>query len=266
MFTKEEEKKIGLIMNMCTDNDTLKKNLEKKYDNNPSTLNIYEIYVLETVFRYGNNGYFEKLLKCGGVSEVIRKYKTFMDNCANIPNFELEKVKEYCNKPSSLTEIEKLGIKLILKNKEKKRILENKMMYTYDDYVDIKLDSDSHIKEAITHIFFIKTLDTLFKERIDKETYYNIISRQIKPGMFSSSDKFYLSELLRDLPDIGYAIINITEKYFDIIKIDVENGNGLSLLINQFGEGIEDVKINISFYDVYGDLVKNNLNDKNKKF
>ena len=54
MFTKEEENKIGLIMTMYKENDTLRKNLENKYDNNPSLLNPYEIYVLEVVYRYGN--------------------------------------------------------------------------------------------------------------------------------------------------------------------------------------------------------------------
>ena len=57
MFTKEEENKIGLIMTMYKENDTLRKNLEDKYDNNPSILNPYEIYVLEVIYRYGNNGY-----------------------------------------------------------------------------------------------------------------------------------------------------------------------------------------------------------------
>lgn len=121
MFTKEEENKIGLIMTMCKDDDTLRKNLENKYDNDPSTLNPYEIYVLEVVFRYGNNGYFEDLLKCGSNLESIAlAYKTFIDNCKEIDNFELEKVKDYYNKPSNLNEIEKFCIILILKDKEKK--------------------------------------------------------------------------------------------------------------------------------------------------
>ena len=88
------------------------------------------------------------------------------------------------------------------------------MMYTYDDYVEIKLDSDNHIKEAITHIFFA----TLLENKIDKESYNNIIKRQIKLGMFASSDKFYLAELLRDIPEDGHAIIEATEKVFvDVI-------------------------------------------------
>ena len=45
MFTKEEENKIGLIMTMSKENNALRKNLEDKYDNNPSLLNPYEIYV-----------------------------------------------------------------------------------------------------------------------------------------------------------------------------------------------------------------------------
>ena len=261
MFTKEEENTIGLIMNLCKDNEKLRNNLENRYDNVPYLLNPYEIYVVEVVFSYGNNGYFDKLLKCGSnIQNAIDMYKTFMNSCKEIADFELEKVKDYYNKPGNLTEIEKFCIKLILKNNEKKRIIENKMMYTYDDYVDIKLDSDCNIKEAITHIFFIKALAMILEKRIDKETYNNIIKRQIKPGMFSSSDKFYLSELLRDMPDVGLAIIEATDKCFNDVKTDVENGNGLSLLTNQFGSGIEDVKINISFKDVYGDLYKNKSN------
>ena len=263
MFTKEEENIIGLIMKLCNGNDKLRKNLKNKYDNNPSLLSPYEIYVLEIVFRYGNNGYFLELLKCSSsIQSIITAYKTFMNNCKEIPDFELEKVKDYYNNPSNLTELEKLCIKLILKNKDKKRILENKMMYTYDDYVEIKLDTEEHIKEAITHIFFIKSFATLLENRIDKDSYNSIIKRQIKPGMFASCDKYFLSNMLRDIPEVGLAIIDATDKCFDDVKTDVENGNGLSLLSNRFGEGIEDVKINISFNDVYGNLRKSNSNKK----
>ena len=162
MFTKEEENKIGLIITLCKGNDKLRKNLENKYDNNPSFLNPYEIFVLEVVFRYGNNGYFLELLKCGSsVQSITNTYKSFMNSCKDIPNFELEKVKDYYHNSNNLNELEKLCIKLILKNQDKKRILENKMMYTYDDYVEIKLDSDNHIKEAITHILFMKAFATI---------------------------------------------------------------------------------------------------------
>ena len=64
MFTKEEENKIGLIMTMSKENNALRKNLEDKYDNNPSLLNPYEIYVLEVVFEYGYKGYFDELSSC----------------------------------------------------------------------------------------------------------------------------------------------------------------------------------------------------------
>lgn len=258
MFTKEEENKIGLIMNMYKENDTLRKNLENRYDNDPSLLNPYEMYVLEVVYRYGNNGYFDELSKLGNISDVATKVKTFMDNCKNIPDLELEKVKDYYNNPSDLNEIEKFCIKLMLKNRDKKRILDNKMMYTYDDYVEIKLDSDTDIKEAIKHIFFIKALTEFIKNRIDKESLKGIMNRQIKPGMFASVDKYFLSSMLGDIPEIGEAILDASEKCFNDVKIDAENGNGLGLLVAQFGEGIDEVKINISFDDVYGSLTKNN--------
>lgn len=258
MFTKEEENKIGLIMSLCMQDESLKKSLEEKYDNNPSVLNPYEIYVLEVVFRYGNNGYFDELSKMGSISDTALKVKTFIGNCNNIEYYELEKVKDYYNNPNSLNDIEKFCIKLILKNNDKKRMLENKMMYTYDDYVEIKLDTDKHIKEAIMHILFIKTIATYMQNRIDENSRNGIIKRQLKPGMFASSDKYYISTMLRDIPEVGEAILETTEKCFDDVKTDIENGNGLSLLSNQFGEGIEDVKINISFDDVYGYLTKDN--------
>ncbi len=260
MFTKEEENKICLIMTMYKENDALRKNLENKYDNNPSLLNPYEIYVLEVVYRYGNNGYFDELSRCGNISDVATKIKTFMDNCNDIPNFEFEKFKDY-NKPGNLNDIESFCVKLILKNKDKKRILENKMMYTYDDYVEIKLDTDENIKESIMHVLFIKALTEFIKNRIDVESFKGIIDRQIKPGMFASVDKYFLSTMLRDIPEIGEAILDASEKCFNDVKTDVENGNGLGLLSVQFGEGIDEVKINISFDDVYGDLRKR----KNKK-
>ena len=259
MFTKEEENKIGLIMTMYKENDTLRKNLEDKYDNNPSLLNPYEIYVLEVVIGYGYNRYFEELSRLGNISVVALIYKAFMDNCKSIPNFELEKVKDYYNNPSRLNKIEKFCITLILKNNDKKRILENKMMYTYDDYVEIKLDSDYNIKKSIIHIFFIKALTEFIKNKVDKELYNEIINRQIKPGMFASVDKYFLSIWLRDIPEIGEAIIEASERCFNDVKTDVENGNGLGLLSAQFGEGIDEVKINISFDDVYDDFEK----DKN---
>lgn len=261
MFTKEEENKIGLIMTLYKENEKLRNNLEYKYDNDPSLLNPYEIYALEVVYRYGNNGYFDELSKLGNISEVTTKAKTFMDNCKNIPNFEFEKVKDYYSEPVNLNDIERFCIKLILKNKDKKRILENKMMYTYDDYVEIKLDTDENIRESIMHVLFIKALTEFIKNRIDRESFKGIIDRQIKPGMFASVDKYFLSSMLGDIPEIGESIIDVAEKCFNDVKTDVENGNGLGLLSAQFGEGIDEIKINISFYDAYGYLIKN----KNKK-
>lgn len=256
MFTKEEENKIGLIMTMSKENNALRKNLEDKYDNNPSLLNPYEIYVLEVVFEYGYKGYFDELSRLGNISDVVLIYKTFMDNCKSIPNFELEKVKDYYNNPSRLNAIEKFCIKLILKNNDKKRILENQMMYTYDDYVEIKLDTDENIKEAIIHMFFVKALTEFINNKIDKELLKGIMDRQIKPGMFASVDKYFLSAWLGDIKEIGEAIIDAAEKCFNDVKTDIENGNGLGLLSSQLGEGIDEVKVNISFGDVYGNLTK----------
>lgn len=54
-----------------------------------------------------------------------------MNNCKEIPEFELAKIQDYYhNSDNKLTSLEKFCIKQILKNEKKKRILENKMMYT----------------------------------------------------------------------------------------------------------------------------------------
>lgn len=257
MFTKEDEIAIGRIMTLCMQDETLKKRLESKYDNNPSTLSIYELYVLEEVFRYGNIGYYNSLIKYGNISDVEKKYKTFMQNCKNMPELLFLKVKGYYRGSGSIDEFEKICIKMILKNSDVKKELDNKMMYTYDDYVEIKLDTDEHIKEAIMNGLMMETLSTFIKNRIDKDTYDNMIKRQLKPGMFANVDKNYLIKMLREAPEVGCVIIDTTNGIFPAVKKDVENGNGLGLLNKGLSGKVEDTKINISFKDVYGDLVKN---------
>ena len=106
----------------------------------------------------------------------------------------------------------------------------------------------------------MKVFATLLQKRIDKESYDGIIKRQIKPGMFANCDKYFLSNMLRDMPEVGKEILEATDRWFDVVKDDVENGNGLSLLGNMFGGNIEEGMINISFEDVYGNLFKDNSN------
>ena len=108
----------------------------------------------------------------------------------------------------------------------------------------------------------MKVFATLLQKRIDKESYDGIIKRQIKLGMFANCDKYFLSNMLRDMPEVGKEILEATDKWFDVVKDDVENGNGLSLLGNMFGGDIEEAMINISFDDVYGNLFKDNSNSK----
>ena len=257
MFTKEDEIIIGRIMTLCMQDEKLKKLLESRYDSNPRILSVYEIYVLEEVFRYGNNGYYNSLIKHGNIKEVAHNYKIFMQNCEDMPELLFLKVKDYYRNSNSLDEFEKTCIKIILKDRDLKKELDNKMMYTYDDYVEIKLDTDDHIKEAIMNGLMMETLFTFIKNRIDKDTYDNMIKRQLKPGMFANVDKDYLINMLRDVPEVGEVIVETTNRLFNDIKADVENGNGLALLNNGLSGEVEDTKINISFADVYGNLIKN---------
>ena len=257
MFTNEDEIIIGRIMTLCMQDEKLKKLLESRYDSNPRILSVYEIYVLEEVFRYGNNGYYNSLIKYGNIRDVEKKYKTFMQNCEDMPELLFLKVKDYYRNSNSIDEFEKICIKIILKDRDLKKELDNKMMYTYDDYVEIKLDTDDHIKEAIMNGLMMETLFTFIKNRIDKDTYDNMIKRQLKPGMFANVDKDYLINMLRDVPEVGEVIIETANRLFNDIKVDVENGNGLGLLNNGLSGEVESTKINISFADVYGDLIKN---------
>ena len=66
-----------------------------------------------------------------------------------------------------------------------------------------------------------------------------------------------LINMLRDVPEVGEVIIETANRLFNDIKVDVENGNGLGLLNNGLSGEVESTKINISFADVYGDLIKN---------
>ncbi len=59
----EEQLKIFEVWQKYKNDEEYRKQKEDNYINNPTSLNLYEIYVLEELVRFGNKNYYNDIIK-----------------------------------------------------------------------------------------------------------------------------------------------------------------------------------------------------------
>ena len=154
------EKTIFQIIECFKDEDFLNRRL-KVYNTKPDMLNPLEMYVIEEIYRLGYNNYFSTLKKIES-KDIVEEYNTFMKKCKNF-DYVLFKTKEYFKRNNNLSDLEKFCIKLILKNKEHKEILDKKMKYQYDELFELKYSTDEEIKETMANVAVSMGINSILK-------------------------------------------------------------------------------------------------------
>ena len=256
MFTEKQEKTIFQIINLFKE-EKFKQNRVNVYNKKPDMLNPLEMYVIEEIYRLGNNNYFNTLknIKLKD-NNTIDEYNIFMDKCRKDLNYELDIIKEYYKRYNNLNDLEKFCISLILKNKEKKDTLDKMSKYIYDDLYEIKYSTDEDLKETIANI----TLGIMINYLLKKDSSYikGIKERQLKKGVFSNLDKDYLIGVINREPTSKNVIDFSVNNLYPVAKIFKSTTSGIDIFNNTFKTDISEYITNITVSETFG------LNNKEK--
>ena len=87
------ENQIFQIMNIFKDEKFLERRIQV-YNTRPNMLNPLEIYIIEEIYRLGNNNYFKTLAKIES-KDIVEEYNTFMEKCRKNFDYKLYKTKEF---------------------------------------------------------------------------------------------------------------------------------------------------------------------------
>ena len=260
MFTEKQEKMIFQIINLFKE-DKFKQQRVAVYSKKPDMLNPLEMYVIEEIYRLESNNYFNTLKNIKLEDKnIIDEYNTFMNKCRKDFNFELDKVNEYYKKVNSLNDLEKFCISLILKNKDKKEILDKMSKYEYDDLYEIKCSTDDEIKETIANI----TLGIMIDHLLKKDNNYNIgiKQRQLKKGVFSNLDKDYIISVINREPTSKKVIDFSVNNLYPIAKMYKETESGIDIFNSTFKTDVNIYITNITVKETFNLKSK----EKGKKF
>ena len=254
---KKYEQTIFQIIELFKD-DIFRKRRLQIYNTKPDMLNPLEMYVIEEIYRLGNNNYFNTLKNMDS-KDVVQDYNDFMNKCRKVFDYKLLKTKEYFKKENTLTDLEKFCISLVLKNKEQQEILYKRMKYSYDDLFELKYSTEEEIKETMENVAVSIGINAILK--IDSSITEGIIDRQLSKGVFSDIDKKYLIDLIREDLNNKKVIENLVNRSFPIAKMCINDNNGNEVLSNLYGINIEDNITNITAKEIFG-LKKGKTKDK----
>ena len=252
MFTKEQEKLIYQIMTMFNDEKFKHKRLET-YSNKPELLNPLEMYVIEEIYRIGHNNYYKTLASIKE-DNVIDKYNLFMKKCNNDFEYELEKVKEYFKRNNNLTDLEKFCIYLILKNKEKKELLDKRSKYEYDELYEIKYFTDEELKETLANIIISMGINSILK--MDDNIIRGIKERQLSKGVFTTMDKKYLIDILTSNPKKLQPVDMVVEGFYKAAKKAMIQDSDIEAFNYLFGIDVNENRTNITAREVFEETKK----------
>ena len=244
---KKYEKQIFQIMNIFKDEKFLEKRIQV-YNTKPNMLNPLEIYIIEEIYRLGNNNYFNKLMKIKS-KDIVEEYNTFMEKCRKNFDYKLYKTKEFFKKNNDLTDLEKFCISLIWKNKEEKEELDKRMKYQYDEVFELKYSTDEEIRETMENVAVSVGINAIL--RIDGTITKGIKERQLGKGVFADIDKKYLIDLIRENPDNKRSIEELVNRSFPIAKTFINDSNGNEVLSNLYSINVEDHITNITAKEVF---------------
>ena len=244
---KRYEKQIFQIMNIFKDEKFRERRIQV-YNTKPNMLNPLEIYIIEEIYRLGNNNYFNKLIKIES-KDIVEEYNTFMDKCRKNFDYKLYKTKEFFKKNNDLTDLEKFCISLIWKNKEEKEELDKRMKYQYDEVFELKYSTDEEIRETMENVAVSVGINAIL--RIDDAITKGIKERQLKKGVFADIDKKYLIDLIRENPGNKRSIEQLVNRAFPTAKKFISENNGNEILSNLYGINVEEYITNITAKEVF---------------
>ena len=246
------EKEIFQIMEVFKDEKFRARRLQI-YKTKPNMLNPLEMYVIEEIYRLGNNNYFNTLMKIES-KDIVQEYNTFMKKCRTVFDYKLFKTKDYFKKYNSLNDLEKFCISLILKNEEEKVVLDKRMKYKYDDLFELKYSTDEELRETMENVAVSIGINAILK--LNDNITEGIKERQLEKGVFSDIDKKYLIDLIRENPGNKKSIEDLVNRAFPTAKLLINETNGNEVLSNLYSVDVEEHVTNITAKEIF-DFKKN---------
>lgn len=195
----EEQLKIFEVWQKYKNDEEYRKQKEDNYINNPTSLNLYEIYVLEELVRFGNKNYYNDIIKTkqNDNQNIYLEYEMLIKMCNNNQQFLDDEIKKLESKSLFLSSMEIYVLKNFYKDEIEKS---KKSNYKYDAFVELKYGIDKEIKNTVYNILVGNIVYEYFNDNTKMKTdkkLSEIKLRQKEPGMIASEDKPYIIEKIK---------------------------------------------------------------------
>lgn len=234
MFNDEESKIIYEFITKYNSDDKFKDDINDKYNNDLSSLSIYDIYALEELIRFGSKGIIKNLISLSGDKQfMLKNINNFLEYFKKDESFKFYKIKQLTESPETLSKEEKFLIEKVLnaKVKEDKKEAESATVepeiivedISYDSYTPILYGNDSEIRTTISNLFFGKFIHML----LEHPAMYEVKKRQKQPGLIANIDRQNVIDLVeRKLGENINDIKNNIDNIYLQVKFKVLLGQG----------------------------------------
>lgn len=255
-FNSEQLKELEIIIKKYNCNENYRELIQDNYDNNPGILSILEIYALEEIIRYGNNGIFQSILEMKenmDSNSLIEQISEFLRLYRDDEIFREYKCEQLKSAPETLSELEKWCLVLISSAKINPVKTHEKLtdLLEYDDFNEIKYSTDKEIRNTLTNLLFGEFIHKI----IELPEFAPIKVRQKKSGLIANVDKATVIDAVQKaIPGTLDKVGAIIDQRFISVKFNVLLGKGK----DSFGEDLK-YNTNISMGEIF------QYNDKNKK-
>lgn len=250
-FNEKQMNEIYEFISRYNSDENFREEKEQLYYENPGMLSILEIYALEEVLRFGNNGIYESLLEMQENNINTSTFETindFLKLYYTDENFRKIKLEQFFDEPDSLSELEVFALTVIIKAQLEPEDLHEKLtvQLEYDNLNPIKYGNDAEIRNTLTNLLFGEFIHKILEQPEMKP----IKVRQKKSGMIADIDKPTILEIVRKVvPNTLDDVAKIIDQWYVRVKFNVLLGKGEEA----FSE-YSKYNTNISVEEIFGEI------------
>ena len=222
-FNMEQQQQIYEFIMKYNSDENFKDKVEELYFENPGMLSILEIYALEEIIQFGNNGIYKSLLELqeNNVEETtFEDINTFLHLFNEDENFRNLKIQQFTENPESLSKLEIFAMTVIIKAQLEPEDLHEKLTdnLEYDELNPIKYSTDEEITETLTNLLFGQFIHQV----LELPEMEPIKVRQKQSGMIANIDKpIIIDAVSKVIPGTLEQVNQIVEQRFVSVKFNI---------------------------------------------
>lgn len=263
-FNEKQEQAVNEFIMKYNSDEEFRNEVQKLYNNEIGRLSILQIYALEELLRYGNNGMFKRFLESKGESteeaavELVDGFRKLLDEDPSFKQYKMEQLKKF---PDTLSDLEMFAFTLISRSQSEKVKMHKELTdeLEYDPINPILFSTDYEIRETLENLLIGEFIHKLLELPAMKPAKV----RQKEEGMIASVDKKDIIEQVRSVvctPNSMCQFKSVIDNRYVEVKFALLAGKGEEA----FDQYIK-FNTNISINEVF-EIEKDDTADKMYEF